>query len=68
MGAIFTGVARAAFDTAKAHALARRQGGKALVEHQLVQKRLFEMYTRVEAARALSRAAMLYDDATSPML
>jgi alkylation response protein AidB-like acyl-CoA dehydrogenase len=68
MGAIFTGVAQAAFDTAKAHAHGRRQGGKPLVEHQLVQKRLFEMYTRVEAARALSRAAMLYDDTTGPML
>jgi len=68
MGAIFTGVAQAAFDTAKTHAHGRRQGGKPLVQHQLVQKRLFEMYTRVEAARALSRAAMLYDDATGPML
>jgi alkylation response protein AidB-like acyl-CoA dehydrogenase len=68
MGAIFTGVAQAAFETAKAHAQARRQGGKPLVQHQLVQKRLFEMYTRVEAARALSRAAMLYEEPTSPML
>jgi alkylation response protein AidB-like acyl-CoA dehydrogenase len=68
MGAIFTGVARAAFDLAVSHAQTREQGGKPLVMHQLVQKRLFEMYTRIEAARALSRAAMLYDEKTGPIL
>ena len=68
MGAIFTGVAQAAFDTAKVHAHGRRQGGKALVQHQLCRTAVRGCTLRVEAARALSRAAMLYDDATGPML
>ncbi|HSF47381.1 MAG TPA: acyl-CoA dehydrogenase [Burkholderiales bacterium] len=68
MGAIFTGVARAAFEAAFEHARERVQGGKRLLDHQLVQKRLFEMYSAVEACRAISRAAMLYDEATGPLL
>ncbi len=56
MSATFTGVARAAFDEALAYAKQRVQGGKPIVEHQLVQKKLFEMFTKVEAARQLSRA------------
>jgi alkylation response protein AidB-like acyl-CoA dehydrogenase len=56
MSSTFTGVARAAFDEALAYAKQRVQGGKAIVEHQLVQKKLFEMFTKVEAARQLSRA------------
>ncbi|MEE8422671.1 MAG: acyl-CoA dehydrogenase family protein [Dehalococcoidia bacterium] len=56
MSSTFTGVARAAFDEALAYAKQRVQGGKPIVEHQLVQKKLFEMFTKVEAARQLSRA------------
>ncbi|MEE8421930.1 MAG: acyl-CoA dehydrogenase family protein [Dehalococcoidia bacterium] len=56
MSATFTGVARAAFDEALAYTKQRVQGGKRIVEHQLVQKKLFEMFTKVEAARQLSRA------------
>jgi alkylation response protein AidB-like acyl-CoA dehydrogenase len=66
MGAIFTGVARAAYEAALAYTTQRVQGGKALCEHQLVQKRLFDMFTRVEACRQLSRAAMVYNHATMP--
>jgi len=66
MGAIFTGVARAAYEAAFAYARERVQGGKPICEHQLVQKRLFDMFTRVEACRAISRAAMVYNHATLP--
>jgi alkylation response protein AidB-like acyl-CoA dehydrogenase len=66
MGAVFTGVARAAYEAALAYCTERVQGGKPICRHQLVQKRLFDMFTRVEAARALSRAAMIYNHATLP--
>jgi alkylation response protein AidB-like acyl-CoA dehydrogenase len=57
--AIVTGVARAALEEALAYAGERVQGGKPIGEHQLVRKRLFELFTKVEACRALSRAAMV---------
>lgn len=60
MGAIFTGVARAAFEEALSYTQTRVQGGKPICEHQLVQKHLFDMFTRVETSRALSRAAMIH--------
>jgi alkylation response protein AidB-like acyl-CoA dehydrogenase len=66
MGAVFTGVARAAYEAALAYTTERVQGGKRLCEHQLVQKRLVDMFTRVEACRQLSRAAMAYNHATLP--
>ena len=66
MSAIFTGVARAAFEEALAYTRQRVQGGKPICEHQAVQLKLFDMFTKVEAARALSRAAMIYNAATTP--
>jgi alkylation response protein AidB-like acyl-CoA dehydrogenase len=63
MGAIFTGVARAAYEAALDHARERVQGGRPIAEHQLVQKRLFDMFSRVEACRAVSRAVMVHDTA-----
>ena len=57
--AILTGVARAALEEALAYAGERVQGGKPIGEHQLVRRRLFDLYTRVAACRALSRAAMV---------
>ncbi len=65
MAAAFTGVARAAFEEALEYSKVRVQGGKPICEHQLVQKRLFDMFTRVEACRALSRAAMIYNRSSS---
>ena len=65
MGAAFTGVARAAYEMALAHVTTRVQGGKVLAEHQLVQKHLFDMFTKVATCRALSRAVLAYN-ATSP--
>ncbi len=66
MSAIFTGVARAAFEEALAYSKERIQGGVPIAEHQLVQKKLFDMFIKVESARALSRAAMLYNSETTP--
>jgi len=66
MGATFTGVARAAFEEGLNYARNRVQGGKAIAEHQLVQKKLFDMYTKVESARQLSRAAIAYNSGTFP--
>ncbi len=65
MSAVFTGVARAAFEAALDYSKQRIQGGKPICEHQLVQKHLFEMFTKVEACRRLSRAAMQYNDAAA---
>jgi alkylation response protein AidB-like acyl-CoA dehydrogenase len=59
-------VARAAFEEALAYAKQRVQGGKPIAEHQLIQYKLFDMFTKVEAARAISRAASLYNSTTTP--
>ena len=61
MGAIFVGTARAAYELALGYAHERKQGGVSLVRHQSVASRLFHMYRKVEAARALARRAMLYN-------
>jgi alkylation response protein AidB-like acyl-CoA dehydrogenase len=66
MAAVFTGVARAAFEEALTYCRERVQGGKPICEHQLVQKQLFDMFIKVESARALSRAAMTYNATTIP--
>jgi alkylation response protein AidB-like acyl-CoA dehydrogenase len=66
MSTTFTGLARAAFEEALAYTRERKQGGRPICEHQLVQDRLFQMFRKVEAARALSRAASLYNRTTQP--
>jgi alkylation response protein AidB-like acyl-CoA dehydrogenase len=66
MGATFTGVARAAFEEALDYARVRVQGGKPIAEHQAIQLKLIDMFTRVECARALSRSAMEYALTMSP--
>ena len=69
MAAAFTGVARAAYEEALDYSKQRVQGGQPICEHQLVQKHLFEMFTKVEACRALSRAVMTYNQtSTTPSL
>lgn len=55
----FVGVARAAFEEALAYCEQRVQGGVPIAQHQLVHRKLFDMFTKVEAARALSRKASL---------
>jgi alkylation response protein AidB-like acyl-CoA dehydrogenase len=57
MSTNFSGVARAALEEALSYAEQRIQGGVPLAEHQLVQRKLFEMFTKVEAARSLSKLA-----------
>jgi alkylation response protein AidB-like acyl-CoA dehydrogenase len=66
MGATFTGVARAAFEEALTYTRNRVQGGKSISEHQAVQLKLMDMFIKVETSRQLSRAALLYNQTTSP--
>lgn len=61
MAAVMTGTARAAYEEALEHSQRRRQGGKRICDHQVVQQSLFEMFTGIEACRALSRAVMTYN-------
>lgn len=68
MGAYFTGVAQAAFDMALQYSTERVQGGKPLCEHQWVQKKLFDMFIKVETARSFSRSAMVFNMNTTPPL
>ena len=68
MGALFVGVARAAYEEALAYAKQRVQGGKPLFEHQMIKHKLFSMFMKIEAARALSRAAMIYNYNNTPPL
>ncbi len=65
VAALSVGVARAAFEHAWAYAHQRKQGGVPLIKHQHVRFRLFEMFRKVEAARALTRRTMDYN-ATAP--
>ncbi|MDJ0761433.1 MAG: acyl-CoA dehydrogenase family protein [Myxococcota bacterium] len=66
MGAWFTGLAQAAYDLALQYSKERVQGGVYLCEHQNVQKKLFDMFVKVETARAYSRAALIYNMNNNP--
>jgi alkylation response protein AidB-like acyl-CoA dehydrogenase len=66
MGAFFTGVGQAALDLAIQYAKERVQGGQTICNHQWVQKKIFDMFIRVQSSRALSRAAMVYNLNTTP--
>ncbi len=66
MGSVFTGVARAAFEEALTYTKGRVQGGVPICEHQLVQKKLFDMFVKVETARQISRATVCYNSDTFP--
>ncbi|MCZ7524900.1 MAG: acyl-CoA/acyl-ACP dehydrogenase [Acidimicrobiia bacterium] len=59
MGLVFAGLARAALEMAVDYAKERVQGGVPIIRHQSVRARLFEMYRKVAAARALARHAAL---------
>jgi alkylation response protein AidB-like acyl-CoA dehydrogenase len=54
MGVLFAGLAKAAFDEALEYAKTRIQGGVPIIQHQSVKARIFTMYRKVEAARALA--------------
>lgn len=61
MGASFTGLAQRAFELALAYAHQRKQGGAPIFRHQSVQHRLFHMYRKIEASRALCRRVAEYN-------
>jgi acyl-CoA dehydrogenase len=66
VGAAACGMARRALDEAVAHAKRRRQFGSPLASYQLVQAKLAEMATELDAARLLVyRAAHLRDTQAS---
>jgi len=66
MGQLFVGVARAAYELAVDYAKERVQGGVPIFQHQSVKSRLFKMFTKVEAARALCRRVAVHN-ASAPM-
>ena len=66
MGSIFVGVAQAALDLAIDYAKQRVQGGVPIFQHQSVKMRLFKMFRKVQAARALSRQVTLYNSINAP--
>ncbi|SDG72331.1 acyl-CoA dehydrogenase family protein [Roseospirillum parvum] len=62
------GMARAAFEAARAYAAERQAFGKALMEHQAVAFRLADMATRIEAARLMTLSAAERREAGLPCL
>jgi acyl-CoA dehydrogenase len=58
MGTTFVGCARAALELAIEYSKSRVQGGVVLFDHQSMKSRLFKMYQKVEAARALNQRAV----------
>lgn len=62
MACIFTGVARAAYELAFAYAHQRKQGGVPIVRHQAVATRLFHMFRKIEASRALAKRVSLFNN------
>jgi len=68
MGQLFVGVARAAYEHAVAYAKERIQGGVPIFEHQSVKSRLFKMFTKIEAARALARRVAVFNAAGAPQV
>jgi len=65
VGAAACGMARRALDEAVRYASARRQFGRLLAEHQLVQAKLAGMITELDAARLLVYRAAYARDTTS---
>ena len=65
MGQQFVGVARAAYELALDYARQWVQGGVPIIQHQNVKSRLFGMFQKLEAARALVRRVAIAD-ATLP--
>ena len=57
MGGAFIGLARAAFEEALKYCNERVQGKALIVEHQLTRYRLYNMFEKIETARAFLRAA-----------
>ena len=68
MGSLFVGLARAALELAVGYAKERVQGGVPIIQHQSVKLRVFEMFRKVEAARALNRRVIAYNMVKGPQL
>ena len=66
MGTVFVGLAQAAYDEALKYARQRVQGGVAIFEHKNIKLQLFDMFRKVEAARALARRVSLYNTINQP--
>ena len=58
---VAVGLARAAFEQAWEYAHRRTRAGVPIIRHQHVRFRLFEMFRKVEAARALTRRVIEYN-------
>ena len=67
MATTFSGLGHAAFDEALEYAKERIQGGKPIIEHQNIKLKLFDMFTKVEAARSLARRVSV-SNTVSPAL
>jgi len=61
MGQTFVGLAQAAYDEALNYSKERIQGGVPIFEHQNIKLQLFNMFIKLESARALSRGVSLYN-------
>lgn len=61
MAITFTGVARAAYEHALGYAHERKQGGVPIIQHQSVRMRLFDMWRKLEASRALALRVFAYN-------
>jgi alkylation response protein AidB-like acyl-CoA dehydrogenase len=68
MGSVFAGLARAALEHAIGYAKERVQGGRPIIEHQAVRSRIFEMFRKVEAARALNLKVVHHNAVKGPRL
>jgi alkylation response protein AidB-like acyl-CoA dehydrogenase len=63
MGALFAGLAQAAYDEALDYAKERVQGGVPIFEHKNIKLKIFDMFVAVEAARAYVRRLSRYNAA-----
>jgi len=66
MGSTFVGTAQAAYELGLEYAKERQQGGGPIIRHQAVKLTLFEMYRKVEAARALNRRVIYQNSVLMP--
>jgi len=66
MGQTFVGLAQAAYDEALRYARERIQGGVPIFEHKNIKLQLFNMFIKVESARAYVRNMAAYNMAMAP--
>lgn len=66
MGQLFVGLAQAAYEEALAYARQRVQGGVPIFEHKNIKLQLFNMFIKVEAARAYARRMAAYNALNPP--